>query len=278
MHQEDLTRAESHFAFGRNWAEYAAKITEAEIREAEAGLVRLLGGERLEGKRFLDIGSGSGLHSLAALRLGAREVVAVDIDADSVATTHAVLSRFLPQGPWRCQKTSVFALKPEEWGDFDVVYSWGVLHHTGDLDRALDCAARMVSSGGLFLLAIYRRIWMDPFWRWEKRWYAQASPTAQAWARKIYVGLFRLGLLVTGRRFGDYVANYRGQRGMDYYHDVHDWMGGWPYESRKPEEILTKMQTLGFSPVRVFARRGRLLGRDPGFFGSGCDEFVFRRS
>jgi 2-polyprenyl-6-hydroxyphenyl methylase/3-demethylubiquinone-9 3-methyltransferase len=139
MHQEDLTRAESHFAFGRNWAEYAAKITEAEIREAEAGLVRLLGGERLDGKRFLDIGSGSGLHSLAALRLGAREVVAVDIDADSVATTHAVLSRFFPQGPWRCQETSVFELKPEEWGDFDVVYAWGVLHHTGDLDRAGLC-------------------------------------------------------------------------------------------------------------------------------------------
>jgi 2-polyprenyl-6-hydroxyphenyl methylase/3-demethylubiquinone-9 3-methyltransferase len=65
---------------------------------------------------------------------------------------------------------------------------------------------------------------------------------------------------------------------MDYYHDVHDWMGGWPYESRKPGEILAKMQALGFAPVRVFARRGRLLGRDPGIFGSGCDEFVFRRS
>lgn len=88
---QDLTRAESHFAFGRNWAEYAGKITEAEVREAEAGLLRLMGGERLEGKRFLDIGSGSGLHSLAALRLGAREVLAVDIDADSVATTRAVL-------------------------------------------------------------------------------------------------------------------------------------------------------------------------------------------
>ncbi|MCL6618300.1 MAG: class I SAM-dependent methyltransferase [Thermomonas hydrothermalis] len=239
--------------------------------------MRLLGGERLDGKRFLDIGSGSGFHSLAALRLGAREVVAVDIDADSVATTHAVLSRFFPQGPWRCQEKSVFELKLEEWGDFDVVYSWGVLHHTGDLDRALECAARMVLSGGLFLCAIYRRVWLDPFWRWEKRWYSKASPTAQVWARKIYVGLFWLRLLVTGRRFSDYVGNYRDKRGMDFYHDVHDWMGGWPYESRGPEELLAKMQTLGFASVRVFAYRGRWLGRSLGVVGSGCDEFVFRR-
>jgi SAM-dependent methyltransferase len=159
MYQEDLTLAESHFAFGRNWAEYAAKITEAEIRAAEAGLVRLLGGDRLDGKRFLDIGSGSGLHSLAALRLGAREVVAIDIDADSVATTHAVLSRFFPQGPWRCQEKSVFELKPEEWGDFDVVYSWGycttpviltarwIVRHAWSHRAVFSCSQFIVASG-----------------------------------------------------------------------------------------------------------------------------------
>ena len=77
---DDLTSYESHFAFGKNWSAYAAKITAAEIAEAEKELSRLLEGGRLDGQRFLDIGSGSGLHSLAALRLGAREVVAIDID------------------------------------------------------------------------------------------------------------------------------------------------------------------------------------------------------
>ncbi|TXF13346.1 class I SAM-dependent methyltransferase [Pelomicrobium methylotrophicum] len=274
---QDLTRAETHFAFGRNWAEYAAKITEAEVREAEAGLSRLLGGERLDGKRFLDIGSGSGVHSLAALRLGAREVVAVDIDADSVATTRAVLSRFAPDGVYRIERKSVFDLDPTEWGTFDVVYSWGVLHHTGDLDRALACAARMVAPEGLLVVALYRRIWMDPFWRWEKRWYAQASPVAQARARWVYVTLFRLGLRLTGRRFADYVAAYRGKRGMDYYHDVHDWLGGWPYESISPGEVSARMARLHFTPIRVFARHGRFWGRDPGIFGSGCDEYVYRK-
>ena len=112
MTVQDLTRQETHFAFGRNWAEFAEKITAAEIDEADRGLQRLLGDERLEGKRFLDIGSGSGLHSLAALRLGAREVVALDIDPDSLATTQAVLTRFGQAGRWRAERVSVFDMDP----------------------------------------------------------------------------------------------------------------------------------------------------------------------
>jgi 2-polyprenyl-6-hydroxyphenyl methylase/3-demethylubiquinone-9 3-methyltransferase len=127
------------------------------------------------------------------------------------------------------------------------------------------------------VLALYRRIWTDWFWRLEKRWYARASETAQRRARAIYRVLFRVGLLATGRRFEDYVAGYRGNRGMDFEHDVHDWMGGWPYESISAREVEVLMQDLDFSPVRVFARKGRIFGRDPGFFGSGCDEYVYRK-
>lgn len=274
---EDLIRAESHFAFGKNWAAYAEKITQAEIVEAERGLQRLLG-ERLEGLRFLDIGCGSGLHALAALRLGAREVVAVDIDADSVATTQAVLSRWAPAANFQVEQQSVFELTPEKLGRFDVVYSWGVLHHTGDMRRAMRQAAALVGEGGRFAFALYRRIWMDWFWRREKRWYAHASAHAQARARAFYRLLFRLGLAVTGRSFERYVAQYRSNRGMDFEHDVHDWLGGWPYESVSPAEVEQEMRALGFVPERVFARKGRLFGRDPGFFGSGCDEYVYRRS
>ena len=110
MSNSDLTQQHTHFAFGQNWAEYAEKITKAEIEEAERGLQRLLGNERLDGKRFLDIGSGSGLHSLAALRLGAREVLAVDIDPDSVATTRAVLTGHAPQERFGVDQKSVCLL------------------------------------------------------------------------------------------------------------------------------------------------------------------------
>src|SRR2546427_7970550 len=137
----DLRQQEAHFAFGKNWAAYAEKIAQAQINEAVRGLSRLLGNERLDGKRFLDIGSGSGLHSLAAFHLGAKEVVAVDIDADSVATTRAVLERHASRGRFRVERKSVFDLDPAHQGTFDTAYSWGVLHHTGDLDNAIRRAA-----------------------------------------------------------------------------------------------------------------------------------------
>jgi len=273
----DLTQQETHFAFGRNWASYAQSIDERQIRQAVEALSRLLGGQRLEGKRFLDIGSGSGLHSLAASHLGAREVLATDIDPDSVKTTQLLLNRYAVTANYRCEQASVFELDPATCGRFDVVYSWGVLHHTGDLMRALRCAAAMVDRGQ-FVFALYRRIWMDWFWRLEKRWYAHASAGAQSAARSVHSALFRGGLRLTGRRFADYLQGYDSNRGMDYLHDMHDWLGGWPYESISPEEVEKVMTQLGFSCVRALTRKGRLFGRDPGFFGSGCDEYVYQRT
>ena len=61
----------THFAFGRNWASYSTIIDDARVAQAEDGLAQLLGREGLAGKTFLDIGCGSGLHAVAAARLGA---------------------------------------------------------------------------------------------------------------------------------------------------------------------------------------------------------------
>ncbi len=274
---EDLIRQEAHFAFGKNWASYARSIGRREIDEAVAALSRLLGGERLDGKRFLDIGSGSGLHALAAFELGAVEVVALDIDPDSVETTRAMLAAHVPDKPVQVAQASVFDLSPAQYGRFDVVYSWGVLHHTGDMLRAIRTAAMLVDEGGRFVFALYRRIWMDAFWRREKRWYAKTSPQNQARARALYVALFRLGLRITGQRFADYVAAYTQHRGMDFHHDVHDWMGGWPYESILAQEVESLMNELGFTRLYELVAPGLIGGRRVGVLGSGCDEYVYRR-
>jgi len=221
-----MAKAAEHFAFGKNWALYAAKVTEAELAEAERGLVRLLGPAGLATQRFLDIGCGSGLHAVAALRLGAREVIAVDLDPESVRTSEEVLRRFAPEGAaWHVLAADVFDLTPGAFGTFDIVYSWGVLHHTGNLERALASAAALVGPNGRLVLALYRRTWLDAFWRVEKRWYAHASDKSQARARSVYLALFRLRMAMLGKNFAEYVRTYRSNRGMDYYHDVHDWMG-----------------------------------------------------
>ncbi|MFN4280903.1 class I SAM-dependent methyltransferase [Thermosynechococcus sp.] len=270
---EDVTSQAAHFAFGKNWADYATKISEQQINKAEKGLERLLGRDAIRYRRFLDIGCGSGIHTLAALRLGVSEALAVDIDPDSVATTQALLEQWAPSTNWHTQTISVFDLKPSEVGTFDIVYSWGVLHHTGDMKRAICRASEMVKEGGLFAFALYRRTLFDLFWKWEKRWYSTASPKAQDLARNVYTALFRFRFWTKGRSFKEYVTSYSQNRGMVYENDVHDWLGGWPYETISPSEVEKVMHQLGFTLVRAFTKEERWIG----ILGNGCDEYVYQR-
>lgn len=261
---------DSHFKFGDNWAGYAELITEDRIDHAESALKRLLG-TSLVGERFLDIGCGSGLHSLAALRLGASEVVAIDIDPKSVATTRATLSKFAPNGPWRAEVISVFDLDSDKIGTFQNIYSWGVLHHTGDMRRALKATISLLGPNGLLAIAIYRETLLCPLWEMEKRFYSKTGPRSQAWIRGIYVAMIRASLWIRLKSFRRYLNDYHSQRGMDFFTDVHDWLGGWPYESISERDLLKFTHDLGL----VCSRSNVLRRRHIGVFGSGCDEYVF---
>jgi len=262
---------ETHFAFGKNWASYAALIGEPQIEEAKIGLLKLIPAEEFKGHSFLDIGCGSGLHALAAARLGVSRIVALDIDPDSVATSTSVLSRHNIKTPWRTEIISIFDIDAAREGPFDIVYSWGVLHHTGDMWGAVSKAASMVAPNGLLAIALYRKTHTDTFWKLEKRLYARAPKIIQDLVRAGYIAAFHLAKLITGRSFRKYVANYRSERGMDFYHDVHDWLGGYPYESALAPEVDDKLTGLGFKAERVFARPISI-----GIFCSGCDEYVYR--
>lgn len=272
MTTDDLLSAESHFAFGKNWLDYAEKIDNSRIAHAVADLQRLSGRERFDGLSFLDIGSGSGLHSIAAIRMGATRVFGVDIDADSVAASRGLVARFAPLADAQFEKTSVFDMTRETHGGFDLVYSWGVLHHTGDMYRALSAAASLVDSGGKLMVALYRKTPMCGVWRVIKRWYSPASPRAQRRAQNMYMGLQRVLIRRHGGDLDDYINSYSKARGMDYYNDLHDWMGGYPYESISPDECRTFFVGLGFELEREFVGKPGL-----GLLGSGCDEYSFVR-
>jgi cyclopropane fatty-acyl-phospholipid synthase-like methyltransferase len=266
--------AESRFAFGDNWASYAKLVGEEQIERARQGLLKLLPAGSFGGRSLLDIGCGSGLHALAAARLGVRHVLAIDLDQKSVATTEALLARHAGSVPWTVRRADVFDLDPKRHGRYDIVYSWGVLHHTGDVAEALGKAAALVAPGGHFAFALYRPTRLDRPWVAEKRWYAKASPRAQRLARAIYVGLLRARLALTGQSYKTHVEAYRA-RGMDFGHDVHDWLGGYPYQTIGAAEVEALMTRLGLQRVREFAvsRSATPLG----VFGSGCDEYVYRR-
>jgi 2-polyprenyl-3-methyl-5-hydroxy-6-metoxy-1,4-benzoquinol methylase len=268
-----ITKDGNRFAFGENWKSFLAELDEARIAEAEKSLQWLLGQQRLDGLRFLDIGSGSGLSSLAARRLGA-VIHSFDYDAQSVECTKALRDRFFPgDANWVVERGST--LDPDYFGKlgrFDVVYSWGVLHHTGAMHEAIEFASRLVAPGGTFVFALYRKTRLCWFWTIEKRWYCKTSARTQAVARGIYVGLMRLAFSLLGRDFGAYVTDYRSKRGMNYVHDVHDWLGGYPYESIRPAEVAQDLGRLGFAHVR-----SKVQPYSTGLLGSGCDEFVYRK-
>ena len=262
------------FEFGENWLDFARDLGAEQIAKAEGSLRRLLGRESLAGQSFLDVGCGSGLFSLAARRLGAR-VHSFDFDPASVLCAQRLRDRHSADDrEWNIERGSILdADYVGKLDAYDIVYSWGVLHHTGAMHDALAAAAGLVSPGGLFAFALYHRTRMCRLWRWEKRWYAGASANAQRRARAIYVALLRTRFALTGRDFQSYVANYESGRGMDFQHDVHDWMGGYPYESILAQEVDALMQRLAF--VRVHGMDSPLT---IGFFGSGCDEYVYRRA
>jgi 2-polyprenyl-6-hydroxyphenyl methylase/3-demethylubiquinone-9 3-methyltransferase len=265
-------KVEEHFDFGENWLSFLSTVNEESIESAIENLARLLPVEHVVGRTFLDIGCGSGLSLLAAERMGACRTLGVDIDPECVAASRQLLRAW--RGVGRFEMRSVFDLDAKHDGLFDFVYSWGVLHHTGDLWRAIKCAAQLVRPKGYLLLKIYRRMPLCGFWSIEKRLYAHGPGWFCSVAQTAFKALFKVGLLAQGRNPSAYVRSYFSKRGMDWYHDVHDWLGGWPYQSATPDEIIGFVKELGFAPVRTFAHNAKAFG----LFGSHCDEFVFVRS
>src|SRR6516164_8497488 len=261
------------FEFGKNWAWFLEKLNEDRILEAMNSLGLMLDTNNLVGKSFLDIGSGSGLFSLAARRLGAR-VHSFDYDPNSVGCTQELRQRFFPDDPgWIIESGSALDSNYlRSVGKFDVVYSWGVLHHTGDMWTALANAAIPVASGGKLFLAIYNdQGTASRRWTRVKKVYNQlprglkfVAVWPSFWVlnwRPLVKDFFR------GKPFQS-IRNYgRNQRGMSFWQDLVDWVGGYPFEVAMPEQVFDFYRERGFVLVRLKTCRGTL----------GCNEFVLEK-
>lgn len=267
--------AEERFEFGENWQAFLATVDEQRIDSAVESLRRKLDRSTLTGQSFLDLGSGSGLFSLAAERLGAR-VLSIDYDETSVACTQELRRRFGRDGSdWQIRQGSVLDEGlMRSLGEFDVVYSWGVLHHTGDLAQALAQTAERTRVGGQLFVAIYNdqgaasRRWLR-----IKRFYHRIPcwlrPTWVAVIAGYYEAKFAVSRALRGKNplpFADWRAK-KASRGMSAWYDWVDWVGGLPFEVAEPDQIVDRMEKRGFALQHL-----ETVGK-----GWGCNEYVFRR-
>lgn len=273
MDNEKINMTEERFAFGKNWQRYLKGVGDEELSAAKRSLTVALDGLDLARASFLDIGSGSGLFSRAAHELGFARVVSFDYDGDSVAATRAMQQATnATDEQWRVLQGSVLdANFMQGLGTHDIVYSWGVLHHTGGMWQAVDNAARTVKPGGALFIALYNdQGWISHYWQVVKRAYVRTPSFIRFLMLLVFWAYFGVGLFIADLlRLRNPLRRHTGDaRGMKFFTDVIDWVGGYPFEVATPCQVEAHLCKQGFSLAWQ-----RLVGRR-----HGCNEFLFRHT
>ncbi len=258
------------FDFGSNWKHYSARaLTTSRVEGAREAFCELTFGIELKSRSFLDVGFGQGLTALCAADAGAA-VCCLDVNPRCAEALELTSQFFLPKVKEKLNlivgsilsSSDVRTLREKSGDGYDVVHSWGVLHHTGDLQQAFANCAGLVKPGGHLIVAIYNRHWSSPLWERIKRLYCRLPRIGQKTMIGLFVPVIYLAKLLVTRR-----NPLEKERGMDFLVDIVDWVGGYPYEYAVIDEVLdlgnkNSLQTLRVTPAGV---------------PTGCNEFVFTK-
>ena len=253
-----------HFDFGKNWQEFSARRIDTDrLSEACRSLQSLLQTESISGLSFFDVGCGSGLFSIAAHRLGAAKVVGIDVNPRCIEISKDNRERFIPRSLVEFHIAS--AADPsqlERFGKFNIVYAWGSLHHTGSMWQAIRNVGGCVAADGFLIVAIYNKHLTSPLWKLIKQFYNQVPEIVQGFMIFLFAGIICIAKFLITRS-----NPLKKERGMDFWFDVIDWIGGYPYEYATSHEIKQFVTSNNFELRRFI----------PASVPTGCNEFVFQK-
>jgi len=253
------------FAFGENWTDFVNHLRPEEYAKAKESLHQLVG--EVRGKTFLDIGSGSGLFSIAANTLCAKKVVGFDLDPQAVSAAKGLVDKVAQWDEdirrdaieFKVESILNEGLAAEQ---FDIVYSWGVLHHTGDMYKAFEAAMKLVAEKGTLAIAIYNKHFTSPIWKMIKYTYVKSPLFVKKLIIYLIFSLKIVVALLTSRE-----DPRKRKRGMRFYNDIVDWVGGYPYEYASRSEVVGFFESRGFRLTKFNKAKG----------WTGCNEFVFEK-
>ena len=272
MSQNNETNAEvplhNRFGFGKNWTKFINHyFSEERVESSINRFTDFTAIDNLSFLNFIDVGCGSGLHSLAALRLGAQRVTSFDIDPKAVAISKKL--KVMEGNPfnWEINQGSILDSKfVSSLGNYDFVYSWGVLHHTGEVWKAIQNTCSLVKTDGYLYLALYSlNVQMNPeYWLRTKQKYVNSSKFMKVVMEQKYLLEHVHGSSLRNFFKGKFRPEVGRMRGMELMTDVRDWLGGWPMEFVLDEEVEKAVSKLGFVLKNVKK-------------GEACTEFLFTK-
>lgn len=259
----------NRFEFGKNWQKFLNNhFSNEALESSKSKLTEFLKVNSLTGRTFIDFGSGSGIHSLAALEVGANKVVSVDYDKRAVECAEQLKLNSPYKENWQIREGSLLDSNfMSNLGLYDVVYCWGVAHHTGEMWQALDNISKNVKGNGYLFVAIYNdvegRLGSKMWWQ-IKHFYNRSPFLIKKIMEYFYISYNFLILLLHFKNPFTIINSYKIKRGMAWSTDLVDWLGGYPYEYASVKQVFDFYKQRGFDLQNI---------KTTNYIG--CNQFLF---